>query len=311
MMENSYEEMLSKKVHDAWMEEKANQGFTYGETLDLENKKHPDMVPYEELPDNVKEYDRSTVRAVLKAQREVGIVPTLRVNAMYPAFMGEVNCLGIGAPATFIRLAGCNLRCYYKTKGCFCDTPEALSMKSGKDMSVGEIVNTAKHYGNPVVCLTGGEPLMQDVRRLVEELTNAQFDVVIETNGSIDITPYRHIRHVSFVVDVKSASSGESERMQEINYGLLDDTDFVKFVIDTEEDFDEFVKWVEAHNWVDCKIAVGLLWGSKLTYQWLMKQLISLDRVVHVNMQAHKMACMYDKYKSDESFSNLFIPKDI
>lgn len=311
MMENAYEEALSKKVHDAWMEEKANQGFVYGKKLDLVNKRHPDMLPYEELPENVKEYDRATVRAVLKAQREMSEIPTLRVNTIYPAFMGEVNCYGIGAPATFVRLAGCNLRCYQKTKGCLCDTPEALSMKSGKEMTVGEIVNEVVRMRNNIVCLTGGEPLMQDVRRLISELSSYKYNVVVETNGSVEIEPYRYFRNVSFIVDVKSASSGESERMLERNYSFLEENDFIKFVIDTEEDFDDFVSWITSHDWIPCNVAVGLFWGSKVDYKWLTKQLSSLNKRVYLNMQTHKMACLYDKYSLDKSFSDLLIPKNI
>ena len=311
MIENIYEEALSKKVHDAWMEEKANQGFTYGETLDLVNKKHPDMLPYEELPENVKEYDRATVRAVLKAQREVRTVPTLRVNTIYPAFMGEVNSYGIGAMATFVRLSGCNLRCYYKTKGTLCDTPEALSIKSGKDMTVGEIVNKVLKIKNSLLCLTGGEPLMQNVHQLLSELTNNGCHVVIETNGSVGLEPYRHFREVSFVVDVKTSSSGESERMIERNYELLNEKDYVKFVIDTEKDFEEFVNWRVSHNWITCNVAVGLFWGSKLSYAWLIKQLNSLRYHTCLNMQTHKMACLYDKHKDDETFSELIIPREL
>ena len=72
---------------------------------------------------------------------------TLKVQTIYPAFMGEVNECGIGAPCVFIRLAGCNLRCYEKTRGCLCDTPEALAMTSGEQMSVGDIVQVANQYG--------------------------------------------------------------------------------------------------------------------------------------------------------------------
>lgn len=239
------------------------------------------------------------------------MMKTIKVNTIYPAFMGEVNIHGIGVPATFVRLSGCNLRCYYKTKGILCDTPEALSIKSGKDMTVGEIVNEVVRMRNKVVCLTGGEPLMQDVRRLITELSSYGFYVVIETNGSMEVEPYRHFRNVSFVVDVKSASSGESERMLERNYSFLDSSDFVKFVIDTEKDFDEFVEWMTSHNWVTCNIAVGLFWGSELNYDWLIRHLNSLERHVFLNMQAHKMACLYDFYKDDKSFSDLFIPKDL
>lgn len=49
-------EYLSKKVHEAWAEEKHKQGIF----------NHPDDIPYGELADNIKEYDRVTVRTVLK-----------------------------------------------------------------------------------------------------------------------------------------------------------------------------------------------------------------------------------------------------
>ena len=237
---------------------------------------------------------------------------TIKVNTIYPAFMGEVNTHGIGVPCTFVRLAGCNLRCYFKTKGTLCDTPEALEMKSGKDMSVSEITYQVKCFGRKVVCLTGGEPLMQDVKELLTELSNNGHCVVVETNGSKSIEPYRHIRNVSFVVDVKSASSGESERMLEENYTLLGEGDYLKFVIDTEEDFEEFEKWITAHNYLRCCVAVGLFWGSKVSYQWLIDRLKGYTVPIYLNMQTHKMAVLYDTYKDKGmDISKLFIPKNL
>lgn len=238
---------------------------------------------------------------------------TLRVNTIYPAFMGEVNAHGIGAPCTFLRLAGCNLRCYFRTKGTLCDTPEALEPKSGKEMSVSEIANKVGRYGNKVVCLTGGEPLMQDVKGLLTELSNRGHFVVVETNGSRSIAPYRHIRNVSFVIDVKSESSGENERMLEENYSLLCKDDFLKFVVDTEKDIVDFKKWVLSHDHLGCNIAVGTFWGSEISYAKLMEDVISVGwrLPVYLNMQTHKMACLYDHYKEDAEFKKIFIPREI
>ena len=238
---------------------------------------------------------------------------TIKVNTIYPAFMGEVNTHGIGVPCTFLRLAGCNLRCYLKTKGILCDTPEALEMKGGKDMSVSEIVYQVGCLGRKVVCLTGGEPLMQDVKELLTELSNNGHYVVVETNGSKSIAPYRHIRNVSFVVDVKSASSGESERMLEENYELLDKNDFLKFVVDTEEDVMKFRRWVNSHDYLECNIAVGTFWGSEIPYEKLMSSIIKTawNIPVYLNMQTHKMACLYDHYKDKNDFGKIFIPRDL
>lgn len=238
---------------------------------------------------------------------------TIRVNTIYSAFMGEVNTHGIGVPCTFVRLAGCNLRCYLKTKRTLCDTPEALEMRSGKIMSVPEIIREIRRFDKRVVCLTGGEPLMQDVGELLSELSKNGYFVVVETNGSKSIVPYRHIRNVSFVVDVKSASSGESERMIEENYCWLDNSDFIKFVIDTEEDYNEFKRWVSSHDYLYCNIAVGTFWGSKISYLELMKRVneVSWRIPVFLNMQTHKMACLYDKNKDTDEFRNIFIPRDL
>ena len=69
-------EMIASNVHDAWLEEKKKQGFhspmdctfTIGGKFETGcNKCHTDMYPYEELPENIKEYDRVTVMAVLHA----------------------------------------------------------------------------------------------------------------------------------------------------------------------------------------------------------------------------------------------------
>jgi len=69
-------EKLSERVHDAWAREKDVQGFhspSYHEDGYTCSKCHSDMVPYEWLEDNIKEYDRVTVRTVLQALDELGV----------------------------------------------------------------------------------------------------------------------------------------------------------------------------------------------------------------------------------------------
>jgi hypothetical protein len=77
-------EGLAAKVHEGWMAEKQRQGFadhaysrrcwdrTPGRCAFAEDRHHTDMLPYPELPEHVKEYDRATVRAVLGALRTEG-----------------------------------------------------------------------------------------------------------------------------------------------------------------------------------------------------------------------------------------------
>ena len=87
---NSKIEELSEEVHNAWMKEKLSQGFHKPDDCEIYNrgihpakqtdeekfkrhcsKCHPDLYTYPELPDNIKEYDRVTVRAVLSAIEKI------------------------------------------------------------------------------------------------------------------------------------------------------------------------------------------------------------------------------------------------
>ncbi len=60
-------EKLAENAHDHWAEQRLAQGWTYGPQRDDAAKKHPDLIPYAELPDPEKEYDRKTAMETLKA----------------------------------------------------------------------------------------------------------------------------------------------------------------------------------------------------------------------------------------------------
>lgn len=60
-------ELLAENAHDIWAERRIKEGWTYGTERDDTNKKHPCLVPYEDLPESEKEYDRSSVCETLKA----------------------------------------------------------------------------------------------------------------------------------------------------------------------------------------------------------------------------------------------------
>jgi transcription initiation factor IIE alpha subunit len=80
-IEKLYEnlEIIAEEVHNSWWKEKKNQGFHAPEDCWNFDKQihskfskqcatcHPDMYPYAELSENIKEYDRVTVRTVLNA----------------------------------------------------------------------------------------------------------------------------------------------------------------------------------------------------------------------------------------------------
>ncbi len=60
-------EKLAESAHDHWALLRLQQGWSYGSQRDDAEKKHPDLVPYADLPDSEKEYDRKTVIETVKA----------------------------------------------------------------------------------------------------------------------------------------------------------------------------------------------------------------------------------------------------
>lgn len=65
-------EVISKNVHEVWVESRINQGWSYGEMRNDELKTHPCLVPYEELPEEEKDYDRNTSISTLKLIIKLG-----------------------------------------------------------------------------------------------------------------------------------------------------------------------------------------------------------------------------------------------
>ena len=64
-------EEMAKNVHEIWSQTRISQGWTYGPERNDAEKKHPCLVPYEELPEEEKVYDRNssieTLKFILKA----------------------------------------------------------------------------------------------------------------------------------------------------------------------------------------------------------------------------------------------------
>ncbi|HTW91595.1 MAG TPA: RyR domain-containing protein [bacterium] len=60
-------ERLAENAHDVWALQRIAQGWTWGEERDDKTKTHPDLMPYANLPESEKEFDRSTAMETLKA----------------------------------------------------------------------------------------------------------------------------------------------------------------------------------------------------------------------------------------------------
>ena len=65
-------ELLAESTHDHWALQRMTEGWTYGPERNDTAKTHPDLVPYNELADSEKEYDRKSAMETLKAILSLG-----------------------------------------------------------------------------------------------------------------------------------------------------------------------------------------------------------------------------------------------
>ena len=82
-----------------------------------------------------------------------------------------------GTPSIFIRFGGCNLSCEW------CDT----DFSKWDKMTISEIMNVLNQWSSKRIIYTGGEPAMQKLRPLSDELHSKGYDIAIETNGTIEL----------------------------------------------------------------------------------------------------------------------------
>ena len=204
--------------------------------------------------------------------------PLLRINEIFKSIQGESTYAGI--LCVFVRLTGCNLRCSY------CDTTYAYD--EGSAMSLNEIIKRVNGYGCRNVCITGGEPLLNEhISKLTKLLKKYLFKVFIETNGSqnIDILPKGIVR----IVDIKCSDSGMEQEMDWKNIKRLNRTDEVKFIISSKKDYEWAKGITKKYKIIDSTtVLFGLAHGKlkpKTLAGWILKD--GLD--IRLNLQLHKI----------------------
>lgn len=69
-------EKMAENVHEVWAKNRINDGWSYGPERDDVNKRHPCLVPYGDLPESEKDYDRDTSQETLKLILKSGFAIT-------------------------------------------------------------------------------------------------------------------------------------------------------------------------------------------------------------------------------------------
>jgi 7-carboxy-7-deazaguanine synthase len=215
----------------------------------------------------------------------------MRVNEIFASIQGEGT--RAGEPCTFVRFTGCNLRCTY------CDTEYAFY--EGEELARGAILDRVAAFGLPLVCVTGGEPMLQkEIVPFLEELVDRGHTVLLETGGSRSLAgvPEPVIR----VVDIKTPGAIRRdaqpgfERSPEFlatffagNLDLLRQHDLVKLVLTSRADYDWSVGVMREHRLHE-RVERVLLSPShgKLDPRDLVAWMVEDRLPARMNLQLHK-----------------------
>jgi 7-carboxy-7-deazaguanine synthase len=203
---------------------------------------------------------------------------TLIVHEIYRSLQGESTFAGL--PCVFVRLTACHLRCVY------CDTPHAFNQ--GEVLGLDDVVARALELGDPLVEITGGEPLLQpEVYPLMTGLADAGKTVLLETSGAIDIAAVDPRVHV--ILDIKTPGSGEVEANVWNNLARLKPADEVKVVVCDRADFDWAVAIVRTHRLMErCPVLFSAAFGQ-VSPTDLAAWILASRLPVRLQLQQHKI----------------------
>ena len=139
----------------------------------------------------------------------------------------------------------------------------------------------------PNVCVTGGEPLLQpDMPELLRRLLIMGKRVVLETNGSMDISGLPDDANLIVSMDIKCPMSGMTDRMLMSNLACLSRKDQLKFVIGDATDY-EFALGVLDKYEPDTNVIFSPVGGMDL--EFLADSVVASGRYIRVLPQLHKL----------------------
>lgn len=197
---------------------------------------------------------------------------------LYASIQGEST--HAGRPCTFVRLAGCPLRCTW------CDS--AYTFGKGQKHAIADIVQQVLALGVPLVEVTGGEPLAQKMAPLLlKSLCDAGLEVLLETSGAY---PFSHLDpRVTVIADLKCPGSGEAARNLWPELLRLRQQDELKIVVANRADFD-WALAVRQTQLNDCRAKV--LWSAaagQVPLAELVDWLLAAKAPGRLQLQMHKI----------------------
>ena len=154
-------------------------------------------------------------------------------------------------------------------------------------MEIPEIMEKIKNWDSNLVEVTGGEPLFQgECIHLLNELMNKNYEVLLETGGSLSISdvPIEIIK----IVDFKCPSSGMEKKNLWSIVNDLQSHDEVKFVIGNREDFDWAKEKLKKYSLNEkCSILFSPTF-AKIDPSLIVELILEEDIPARIQLQMHK-----------------------
>ena len=196
------------------------------------------------------------------------------VSEVFRSIQGEGTMQGY--PCTFLRLGGCNLSCAW------CDT--AYAREGGTPIPGNEVIQRITSLPGSLLCITGGEPLLQgdELLPLVRLLHENGYTIMIETNGTIDFRAYQP--SASICMDVKCPSSGEESNLSLLQH--ISGNDSIRFVVADEADCRYAADVLQAHP-VRSEVFFSPVYGSD--YAGVAAFLLERDLPARLQIQLHRI----------------------
>lgn len=223
----------------------------------------------------------------------------MKVCEVYTSVQGEGP--NVGKPITFIRFGGCNLRCPGWGEGTLpdgsvvpgCDTVFAVypEWRGTWNRKQGWEIMRMIPAEPRRVCLTGGEPLIQQamaLENLFDLLAEEDYQIDLFTNGTKPLPEWAMSPRVTVVMDFKLPGSGEYGKFDQTNWAKLQAKDAIKFVCADTIDFEVALGTLEDNKGtLRAQVFFGPVWGV-LDEGELAEWMTGLYPEGRLNMQTHK-----------------------
>ena len=129
--------------------------------------------------------------------------------------------------------------------------------------------------------------LQPEMPELLRRLVSDGKQVVLETNGSVDLSQVPKDPLMLISMDIKCPSSGMTDRMLYSNLSLLSRKDQLKFIVRDEEDFDFALEVLKMYP-VDTNVIFGPV-GGTVKLEWLVERVLGSGVDARVLPQLHKI----------------------